>query len=127
MEKFYELCGGIECNEKKRKNYIKILSPDEVMQSSHFVLGGNEGDTLCPSWYLIAQIEDGKNVFIDFSEEGSGKCYIYTKELPDNWSMLTKNFTEFLLYCMSDLNYESLKGEIRLLAEEDENHDPDFK
>lgn len=97
VERFYELCGGIECYAKKKKTFIKILSPDEVIQSGHLALGENEGDALCSSWYLIARVEDGNNVFIDFSEEGSGKCYMYTQALSGNWSMLTKNFTEFLL------------------------------
>ena len=97
VERFYELCGGIECYVKKKKTFIKILSPNEVIQSSYFVLGENEGDVLCSSWYLIAHVEDGNNVFIDFSEEGSGRCYMYTQELSGNWTMFKKNFSEFLL------------------------------
>ena len=42
-------------------------------------------------------MEDGNDIFIDFSEEENGKCYLYTQALLGNWSMLTKNFTEFLL------------------------------
>ena len=97
---------------KEKKTPITILSPNDVVQLEHFQLREEEDD-LSSLWYVIAHVEDGNYVFIDFSEEGSGRCYMDMQALSGEGSMLTRNFTEFLLsLCGAEGDYCYWKGNI---------------
>lgn len=103
VEKFYKLCGGVECYVEGEAFPITILSPEEVVQANPFLLGEEFEDDISSSWYLIAYAEDGNYISIDFSEERNGRCYesfVETHALKDNCPIIGRSFTEFLSHIL---------------------------
>lgn len=104
VEKFHQLCGGIECYADGSAFSIRILSPEEVSQANLVLLGEEFDEDISSSWYLIADAEDQNYISIDFSKERNGRCYesfVETHALKDNCPIIARSFTELLLYILT--------------------------
>lgn len=78
---FYELCGGLVIAHESPYE-VRIVGPEQCVLANDVILGtfaaiAREQQSTDPSWnwYIIAEVENGNFLSIDFSQMQNGRCY----------------------------------------------------
>lgn len=80
--RFYELCGGVILF-KDAPYSVRILKPDEIVQTTPIFWDGNILEAaqesievnVSSSWYVIVDLHDSNYLSIDFNRSRLGRCY----------------------------------------------------
>jgi hypothetical protein len=128
MRAFYNLCGG--CVIGRGSFYeARIVAPAEVVLANDIILGeyaaiAREEHSEDPSWnwYIIAEVENGNWLSIDFGLTHNGRCYDSfweTHRQMGNMPVIAASLTELLqqLYNHKDKRWYWLESGFQALGD----------
>ncbi len=74
MEKFYEVCGGIDLFKNKQYGF-EIVKPKEFVLANPLIIGELCEEDISSKWYIICKDSEDNYITIDLCKEKNGKCY----------------------------------------------------